>query len=209
MKATDIISKKYNNIYKRKKKAFGDKPYPIVNDLLSFRSEGNVLDLGCGDGRNALFLARHGFSVRAIDFADSGLSKVENYALKEDLPIKVKLADIRKNLCLEDDFDIVLVTFVAQYLTYKEFSLVVRKAQRHTRYGGMHILAVIDKDSQYASLDKVQKWNFLSINDVLSLYQGWEIIKNYQNRGKILSKTDDNPIDRGEVIANNLILKKI
>lgn len=209
MRSTDTIAEKYDTIYKRKENAFGSKPYPLVNDLLLFKNKGTVLDLGCGDGRNALFLARNGFSVTAVDFANSGLSKIENCALKENLSIKIQSYDIRKNLYLEEDFDIVLMTFVSQYLTLSEFSSLVRRAQERTRFGGMHILGIINKASQYAHSNKAQRWNFLSADEVLSLYKNWEILKNYRTCGKILSKIDDVTVDKGKVVADNLILKKI
>ena len=36
---------------------------------------GRAIDLGCGVGDNAIFLARHGFEVTAIDFALSAVAK--------------------------------------------------------------------------------------------------------------------------------------
>lgn len=35
---------------------------------------GRALDLGCGNGRNAIFLARHGFTVDAVDYSDSAVA---------------------------------------------------------------------------------------------------------------------------------------
>ena len=35
---------------------------------------GTALDLGCGNGRNAIFLAKHGFTVHAIDYSESAVA---------------------------------------------------------------------------------------------------------------------------------------
>ncbi len=36
----------------------------------------NVLDVGCGDGRNALFLAERGFRVDCFDISDAGIARL-------------------------------------------------------------------------------------------------------------------------------------
>ncbi|WDL96719.1 class I SAM-dependent methyltransferase [Alicyclobacillus sp. ALC3] len=38
---------------------------------------GSVLDVACGDGRHAIFLARRGFSVTGVDFSKQGLKRLE------------------------------------------------------------------------------------------------------------------------------------
>src|SRR5690348_16312143 len=51
-------------------------PHPAVAavvPVLKARGTPNVLDLGCGVGRHALFFAEHGFAVEAIDGAAAGL----------------------------------------------------------------------------------------------------------------------------------------
>ena len=208
MNMSNNISEKYNEIYKRKSGAFGQEPYPLVADILSFKRHGCVLDLGCGDGRNTLFLARNGFSVEAVDFARIGLTRIENCASRENLPIKIRFADIRKDMFLDCNFDIVLMTFVSQYLTSEELVILFQKVQKYTRPGGLHAVAVIDEDSEYAKSKKAARWYFPETKDIEFCYKGWEILRSYKSRGKILSRGYDCPVDHGEVIASNFIFKK-
>jgi hypothetical protein len=51
----------YNNLFKNNETLFGLKPLNIVEDILQFKQQGSVIDLGAGEGRNALFLAQKGF----------------------------------------------------------------------------------------------------------------------------------------------------
>lgn len=54
----------------------------------------NILDLGCGIGRNALYLARIGFEVYAFDLSVDGLSQLAKEAELQNLEIKIKNGDM-------------------------------------------------------------------------------------------------------------------
>lgn len=56
----------------------------------------SLLDLGCGLGRHALLLARHGFSVTALDRSDSGLRRLWDSARRLNLPIATVLATVTR-----------------------------------------------------------------------------------------------------------------
>jgi SAM-dependent methyltransferase len=69
---------------------------------------GRVLDLACGDGRNALYLARHGFVVDAIDIARAGLRRAQAICRREQLPIHFIQADL-DGICLPHErYDLAL-----------------------------------------------------------------------------------------------------
>ncbi len=57
---------------------------------------GRALDVACGDGRNALWLARQGFAVEAIDLAFSGLARLAATARDEGLAIRPIQADLER-----------------------------------------------------------------------------------------------------------------
>lgn len=54
----------------------------------------DALDLGCGEGRNALFLARAGFRVTAVDFAGVALDRLSAVAVNEGLDIEAVCEDM-------------------------------------------------------------------------------------------------------------------
>lgn len=67
-----------------------------------------MLDIGCGQGRDALPLARRGFHVTAVDLAPSGIRDLTAAARAENLPITGVVADIR-DYAPDGLFDIVLI----------------------------------------------------------------------------------------------------
>lgn len=70
-------------------------PYP---ELLAFFAQqprqGRVLDLGCGQGRDALALARLGFSVTGVDHSAVGIAQLNAVAQQENLPLQGIVADM-------------------------------------------------------------------------------------------------------------------
>lgn len=73
----------------------------LIEDAAFFKEKGSVLDLACGDGRNALFLAGNGFEVTAVDFSEAALNRLKRFAEKEKLTVYTQQMD----LCCEENFD--------------------------------------------------------------------------------------------------------
>lgn len=67
-----------------------------------------VLDIACGEGRNALFLARRGYRVTAIDISDVGISKGERQARLEGLSIDFRIMDLDVEPLPEGPFHLIL-----------------------------------------------------------------------------------------------------
>ncbi len=53
-----------------------------------------ALDIACGEGRNSIFLARHGFSVTGLDISSEGIAKAKRWAEAEELAIEFLTADL-------------------------------------------------------------------------------------------------------------------
>lgn len=90
----------------------------ILPVALRWKAEGRrrALDLGCGPGRHALFLARQGFEVSAFDLADDGLAELRHRAEAEALRIDVRRGDMLELPYPDASFDC-LVAFHAIYHT--------------------------------------------------------------------------------------------
>lgn len=68
---------------------FGDRPDALLVDHLGRLDPGRaVLDVGAGQGRNALFLARRGFSVHAIDPSQEAVAQLAAAAAGEGLELR-------------------------------------------------------------------------------------------------------------------------
>ncbi|MBD3233598.1 MAG: methyltransferase domain-containing protein [candidate division Zixibacteria bacterium] len=72
---------RFNRFYESEDLSFGDVPTPALKDYVESNTvNGDVLDLGCGDGRNALYMAKRGLRVTAVDTSDVGIKKMMEVA---------------------------------------------------------------------------------------------------------------------------------
>jgi SAM-dependent methyltransferase len=68
----------YDALYRENPDYFG-RPFPELLEWFSGRTErGYVLDIGCGQGRNALPLAEMGYKVHAIDVSEVAIRQLES-----------------------------------------------------------------------------------------------------------------------------------
>jgi SAM-dependent methyltransferase len=80
--------------YRRRGRHALDPPSQLLQRYRHAIPPGPVLDIAAGDGRNALYLARHGFSVAAVDIAFGGLRRIAAAARREGLRVQLIQADL-------------------------------------------------------------------------------------------------------------------
>src|SRR5271169_6812324 len=72
-------------------------PTPLLVETAAGLKPGKALDLACGAGRNALWLAEHGWEVTAVDGAPAAIEILRTRATERGLKIKTVVADLEKS----------------------------------------------------------------------------------------------------------------
>ena len=73
--------------------------------------KGRALDLACGSGRNALYLAELGFEVDAMDIAEPALKLVQDAARERGLAVNTILADLDEHTIPAGTYDLITTSF--------------------------------------------------------------------------------------------------
>ena len=83
----------------------------LEKDIKYFKIQGKLLDLACGDGRNAIYLSKLGYEVTAVDFSKEALNRLKFFMEEEKVFIKTKSMNLSKvnNLDGFDQFDGILI----------------------------------------------------------------------------------------------------
>jgi SAM-dependent methyltransferase len=93
--------------------AYGDAPNEFLAQAAeAFPTRGTALDLGAGEGRNALFLASRGLDVLAVDQSEVGMQKAQRRAQERGLPLRTQAADLREFDAAPGSFEVVASIFV-------------------------------------------------------------------------------------------------
>jgi tellurite methyltransferase len=84
------------------------RPSAVLQQWISRIPCGRALDLACGAGRNALFLASHGFEVDAVDISDAALDRARERAREAGLEINWIEHDLDEPLTLAAGYALIL-----------------------------------------------------------------------------------------------------
>jgi SAM-dependent methyltransferase len=107
--------------------------------------DGRILDLGCGTGRVALDLARHGHAVHGLDLDPELVGALNARADAHGVPATAVVGDGRE-FDLAEEFEMVLapMQFVQVLGGAAERLACLRCAHRHLRPGGSMAVAIVD-----------------------------------------------------------------
>ena len=95
---------------------------------------GRALDLGCGEGRNSVWLAEQGWTVTAVDFSDVGISKGREMADKRGVEVAWVVEDLNRFEPADQAFDLVIDFYI--HIPPDQRNSLLRKAARAVAPGG-------------------------------------------------------------------------
>lgn len=89
---------------------YGTEPSPFLADNAELLpAQGKALDVAAGEGRNAVFLARQGLEVDAVDISEVGLDKARRFAVEAGVTINTIVADLNDYVPAKNSYDVVVV----------------------------------------------------------------------------------------------------
>jgi tellurite methyltransferase len=138
-----------------------------------------VLDLGCGEGRNSLFLASLGHSVVAIDHSDAGIGKLRAIAERTGVALEAHVGDIAA-LEPAEDFDCVLAHGVLYYLENPVWRQLLARLKQRTRPGGFHVFTVFIYNADYPVTDEIAAAHYKSSfrpRELAEVYRDWRELR--------------------------------
>jgi len=139
----------YEEKYKTTQYYWGITPSQMCYEVMKIKPPVKplrLLDMGCGEGKNAVFFAKNGYIVSAYDIADEGLDKAKRLAENHNVNINFYKANIF-NYHLENEFDIVFSSGVLHYIPVEIRTEFLENIKKMTTQDGLHALNVFVKKS--------------------------------------------------------------
>ncbi|MFD8590048.1 class I SAM-dependent methyltransferase [Streptomyces sp. NPDC059637] len=143
----DAQRRHWQEVHRANPGMYGPEPSgPARHAAGVFRDAGasRVLELGSGDGRDALYFARSGFTVHAVDFSPAALERLAAQAVGAGLPVTTTVHDVRRPLPLADgSVDAVFAhMLLCMALSTSEIHDLVAEVRRVLRPGGIFVHTV-------------------------------------------------------------------
>jgi tellurite methyltransferase len=150
--------------------ALGREPNPFLKKYLRCLPRGKALDIAAGEGRNAVFLARHGFDVDAIDISEKGLKKTRRLAREMGVRVHTIQADLDRLPIEEGLYDL-----IANFYFLRR-SLIPR-LKRGLRQGGKIIFETYILEHRALGVEGPRQAKyFLKPNELLRLFKDFRIL---------------------------------
>lgn len=167
-------------VYSREEYYWGRNPSRLARrtvELLPDDSDGwRLIDLGAGEGRDAVFFAEQGVEVVAVDISPVGLAKADRLAEERGVEITTIVADINE-LELSGPMDVVFSSGAVQFFRPAVRRRQFERFQRMTKPGGLHaIFAFVDHPDVPPAPDTTDDQYLFGRDELQSYYRGWELL---------------------------------
>lgn len=208
---------KYDQAYRDIPDYFGDEPTEILAENYKLIGKSKpVLDIGAGQGRNSLFLARHGYAVDAVDPSPVGLETINRPAEKENLSINTYPVGFENFHADNAPYSAILLFGVIQVIPRDKVDLLVKEIPHWLVDGGLVFVAAFSTEDPsyeesvegYKSIGKNSfitgdgdYHTYLEPDEILTLFSGFSAVYHYEGMGPIHRHGNRPPHQHAEIIA--------
>jgi SAM-dependent methyltransferase len=124
---------------------WGTGPNRFVAEETARLPPGTAIDLGTGEGRNAIWLAERGWQVTAVDFSAAGLERAARLAAERSVSVTWVQANLLGWQAGERVYDLVLIAYV--HLPHESLASLFRAAAAAVAAGGTLLVIGHDRDN--------------------------------------------------------------
>lgn len=133
----------WEGFYRSQGRVWSGRPNAVLVDVVAQLEPGTALDLGCGEGGDAVWLAERGWRVTAVDVATTALERVQAHAARSGVKIATEQHDLTRTFPA-GSFDLVSACYLASPVEFPR-EQVLRRAAEAVKPGGL--LLVVDHGS--------------------------------------------------------------
>ena len=163
---------------------------PTHSEILAatpYLQGGRALDVGCGQGRNTLYLSQlsqHSFEVDAWDVNPQSLQKLQQIIDTECIQnIHLQQRDLNADPSITGTYDFICCTVVMMFLQATTVKPLIAQMQQATKVNGFNLI-VCAMDTPDLPVQADFPFAFKT-GELSALYEGWNIVKYNENVGEL------------------------
>lgn len=139
----DAWTSRWDDRYREEEFAYGEEPNEFLKGQLEKLAAGSILFPAEGEGRNAVFAAKLGWTVSAFDISAEGLKKAEKLAAKNNVTIDYQIGELQTLGYRDEQFDAIALIYAHFPADLK--SQIHGQLDRYLRPGGTIIFEAFSK----------------------------------------------------------------
>jgi len=139
--------------------------------------DSNIIEAGCGEGQNVLYLAQQGYkNVEAFDISEYGVNKVKHRCRIMDVEVSTFIEDLT-SYQFEKNYDLVMSFGTLHFVNREGWKSFIKMAKEKTNPNGIHIMQIFT-DTVPAS-DDIAPFaiGLAKDEEIKELYSDWEILQ--------------------------------
>ncbi|WP_274309799.1 class I SAM-dependent methyltransferase [Solibacillus daqui] len=118
----------------------------VENNMIQ---RGRVLEIGCGNGRNAIYLAKNGFSVTAVDLSQEAANWATQQASLENVDIEFYCENIFNLIFPNESFDFIYDSGCFHHLAPHRRITYIQFLQHHLKHDGYFSISAFKENGKY------------------------------------------------------------
>jgi cyclopropane fatty-acyl-phospholipid synthase-like methyltransferase len=129
------------------------RPQPVYVELVQTgKLRGSVLDVGCGTGEHALYLAQHGHEVWGVDSSPTAIGKAQQKATARGVAVTFRVVDALQLQALGRTFETIIDSGLFHIFSDEERVLFVQSLTSVLNVGGTYyLLCFSNQESGFSS----------------------------------------------------------
>jgi len=149
----------------------------IVEIIQDDKHKKCLLDIGSGEGRDAVYFAKYGFQVDALEISNPGVEKIRQYSQSSGYEVNVLHTDMI-GYELKGSYDVIYSHGSLQFLPLDQRENHFEKYKRHTCVGGLNAFLIFVKKPFIEVAPDWEKDEFFYLSgDLARYYHDWEILR--------------------------------
>ena len=141
---TEKWTNRWNERYSGDAFAYGEAPNIFLKEQLEKLNPGTILFAAEGEGRNAVFAAKLGWTVSAFDISEEGRKKALKLAENNQVTIDYQIGELRKLNYSDEQFDVIALIYAHFPADLK--SIYHANLSKYLRTGGFIIFEAFSKN---------------------------------------------------------------
>ena len=185
-------------VYRRGGFTWGTDESGFAREVAGYLTGGRVLDLGCGEGRDAVFFAGRGCEVTGVDISRAGIAKARRLARMKEAEVTWLVADLA-TLRPSGEFDLIYSSGSIHYLPRRVRAHLFARLKSQTKPQGLNAHVVFTSQLIYVEFGEVI--DYFHTGELRNEYRDWEVLVYKESR--INCRLDGTPHQHGiaKVIA--------